>query len=185
MKDNRIPPYGFRYDDARARNALPVPADQYGNPGPGGVYEHTDVFIPNPPQGADYATVELKYQPTSWEYIQFLYLGNDLPPGAFLADEIPSRHFELVDEDLGRADLDDLAGHLVARLGFGLTVFTLFEELGEFFRQYFFALDREEMPFNRAERSWVYRAAKGVDNTVASGSWWPLTRHCHSAFLSS
>ena len=46
----------------------------------------------------------------------------------------------------------------------------LFEHLGEFFRQYFFALDREEMPFNRAERSWVYRAAKGVDNTVAFGS---------------
>jgi glutamate synthase domain-containing protein 2 len=45
-----------------------------------------------------------------------------------------------------------------------------FEELGEFFRQYFYAMDREEMPFNRAERSWVYRAAKGVDNTVAFGS---------------
>ena len=45
-----------------------------------------------------------------------------------------------------------------------------FEHLGEFFRQYFFALDREEMPFNRAERSWVYRAAKDVDNTVAFGS---------------
>ena len=46
----------------------------------------------------------------------------------------------------------------------------LFEKLGEFFRQYFFAMDREEMPFNRAERSWVYRAAKGLDNTVAFGS---------------
>ena len=46
----------------------------------------------------------------------------------------------------------------------------VFEELGEFFRQYFFAMDREEMPFNRAERSWVYRAAKGVDSTVAFGS---------------
>ena len=45
-----------------------------------------------------------------------------------------------------------------------------FEHMGEFFRQYFFALDREEMPFNRAERSWVYRAAKGVDSTVAFGS---------------
>ncbi|MDJ0751304.1 MAG: FMN-binding glutamate synthase family protein [Woeseiaceae bacterium] len=45
-----------------------------------------------------------------------------------------------------------------------------FEEMGEFFRQYFFALDREEMPFNRAQRSWVYRAAKGVDSTVAFGS---------------
>jgi glutamate synthase domain-containing protein 2 len=46
----------------------------------------------------------------------------------------------------------------------------LFEHLGEFFRQYFFAQDREEMPFNRAERSWVYRAAKNVDSTVAFGS---------------
>ncbi|MFD2207690.1 FMN-binding glutamate synthase family protein [Kiloniella antarctica] len=46
----------------------------------------------------------------------------------------------------------------------------LFEHLGEFFRQYFFALDREEMPFNRAERSWVYRSAKNVDSTVAFGS---------------
>ncbi len=45
-----------------------------------------------------------------------------------------------------------------------------FEHLGEFFRQYFFAMDREEMPFNRAERSWVYRAAKNIDNTVAFGS---------------
>ena len=46
----------------------------------------------------------------------------------------------------------------------------LFEHLGEFFRQYFFAMDREEMPFNRAERSWVYRAAKKVDSTIAFGS---------------
>ncbi len=51
----------------------------------------------------------------------------------------------------------------------------LFEHMGEFFRQYFFALDREEMPFNRAQRSWVYRAAKGVDNTVAFGSTLNLT----------
>ncbi len=46
----------------------------------------------------------------------------------------------------------------------------LFEYLGEFFRQYFFSMDREEMPFNRAERSWIYRAAKKIDNTVAFGS---------------
>lgn len=45
-----------------------------------------------------------------------------------------------------------------------------FETMGEFFRQYFFAQDREEMPFNRAERSWCYRAAKNVDSTVAFGS---------------
>lgn len=46
----------------------------------------------------------------------------------------------------------------------------LFETLGEFFRQYFFAMDREEMPFNRAERSWVYGSAKGEDTMTAFGS---------------
>lgn len=45
-----------------------------------------------------------------------------------------------------------------------------FEHLGTFFRQYFFAMDREEMPFNRAQRSWVYRAAKDIDNTISFGS---------------
>ena len=50
-----------------------------------------------------------------------------------------------------------------------------FEHMGEFFRQYFFAMDREEMPFNRAQRSWVYRAAKGIDNTTAFGSTRDLT----------
>ena len=52
----------------------------------------------------------------------------------------------------------------------------LFEHLGEFFRQYFFAMDREELPFNRAQRNWAYRAAKNVDNTVAFGS----TRNIHA-----
>ncbi|NOX43012.1 MAG: FMN-binding glutamate synthase family protein [Gammaproteobacteria bacterium] len=46
----------------------------------------------------------------------------------------------------------------------------VFEQLGKFFRQYFFAMDREELPFNRAERSWVYRAAKNMDTTIAFGS---------------
>lgn len=46
----------------------------------------------------------------------------------------------------------------------------LFENMGEFFRQYFFAQDREEMPFNRAQRSWVYRSAKNIDTTIAFGS---------------
>ena len=46
----------------------------------------------------------------------------------------------------------------------------VFENVGEFFRQYFFAMDREELPFNRAQRSWVYRAAKNVDTTAAFGS---------------
>lgn len=47
---------------------------------------------------------------------------------------------------------------------------SLLSGLGEFFRQYFFAMDREEMPFNRAEREWVNSAAKGDDNTIAFGS---------------
>ena len=45
-----------------------------------------------------------------------------------------------------------------------------FEHMGEFFRQYFFSMDREEMPFNRAQRSYVYRAAKNEDSTTAFGS---------------
>ena len=52
----------------------------------------------------------------------------------------------------------------------------LFEHIGEFFRQYFFAMDREELPFNRAQRSWIYRAAKNIDSTVAFGSSKDLTK---------
>lgn len=52
-----------------------------------------------------------------------------------------------------------------------------FENMGTFFRQYFFAMDREEMPFNRAQRGWIYRASKDIDNTVAFGS----TRDLRSA----
>ncbi len=46
----------------------------------------------------------------------------------------------------------------------------IFSTLGEFFRQYFFAMDREELPFNRAQREWVKRAGEGKGNTVAFGS---------------
>ena len=45
-----------------------------------------------------------------------------------------------------------------------------FEKLGEYFRQYFFANDREEMPFNRATRGWVYRLAKDEGGTIGFGS---------------
>jgi len=86
VKDNRIPPYGMSYDTARTRNALPVPASQYGNPGPGGSYNYWDAVTLNPPAGAAYASIDLLYQPTSWEYIQFLYLANN-GSNAFLADE--------------------------------------------------------------------------------------------------
>lgn len=47
---------------------------------------------------------------------------------------------------------------------------SLFIKLGEFFRAYFFAMDREEMPFNRAEREAVYRMAGGRGNIIPFGS---------------
>ena len=46
----------------------------------------------------------------------------------------------------------------------------LFSTLGEFFRQYFFAMDREEMPFNRAERDYINDIADDGHETVPFGS---------------
>jgi hypothetical protein len=92
--DNRIPPYEMSYDEAQKRNALPVPADQYGNPGPGGSYEYWDIVDLNPPEGADHAHIQLLYQGTSWEYQQFLQKANNgtdpnsVPQGnAFLGNQ--------------------------------------------------------------------------------------------------
>ncbi len=59
----------------------------------------------------------------------------------------------------------------------------LFEDMGRYFRQYFYAQDREELPFNRAQRNWVYRAAKNVDSTVAFGSTQPLNQPGEVIFL--
>jgi glutamate synthase domain-containing protein 2 len=44
------------------------------------------------------------------------------------------------------------------------------EDLGVYLRQYWFEGDREELPFNRAQRSWIYRAAKDLNDTVSFGS---------------
>jgi len=60
-----------------------------------------------------------------------------------------------------------------------------FEFIGGFFRQYFFSQDREELPFNRAQRSWVYRAAKNLDSTVAFGSTLPLNQPGDVIFLNA
>src|SRR5690242_13716987 len=49
-----------------------------------------------------------------------------------------------------------------------------FEELGEYFRQYFFMGDRDEMPFNRATRGWVYRLAKNEGGVIGFGSTYDL-----------
>jgi len=53
---------------------------------------------------------------------------------------------------------------LVGRLRYQL------ENLGKFIRQYFIAQDREELPFNRATRNWVYRTAKGIGGLTGFGS---------------
>src|SRR5258708_5774274 len=45
-----------------------------------------------------------------------------------------------------------------------------FEKQGEYFRQYFFMNDREELPFNRATRGWVYRLAKAEGGVIGFGS---------------
>ncbi len=77
VEDTRIPPYGLGFDEALARSILPIPTTQFGAPGPGGVFEHFDELTLEPPLGAVSAEIELCYQQTSWEYIQFLDLAND------------------------------------------------------------------------------------------------------------
>ncbi len=84
--DDRIPPYGMTYEEARKRNALPVPATQYGSPSGTETYQHWDTVPLVPPVGAAYAEIKLLYQPTSWEYVQFLYRAN-AGQDPFLADE--------------------------------------------------------------------------------------------------
>ena len=49
-----------------------------------------------------------------------------------------------------------------------------FEKLGEYFRQYFFLGDRDERPFDRATRSWVYRMAKNEGGIIGFGSTYPM-----------
>lgn len=44
------------------------------------------------------------------------------------------------------------------------------EKQGEFFRQYFFAHDREEQPFNRSTRNYIYRASKNIEPVIGFGS---------------
>ena len=59
---------------------------------------------------------------------------------------------------------------LLANFGFLAQIRYLIESMGPEFRQYLFALDTEERPFNRAERSEVYRKAKGMDSSAAFGT---------------
>lgn len=77
LHDTRIPPYGFTYDAAVTGNMLPVPANQFGDPGPGGTYDYFHESSFAPPVGAKSVVATLYYQQTSWEYVQFLQLAND------------------------------------------------------------------------------------------------------------
>jgi len=86
VADNRIPPYKMRYNIAKQRNALPVPADQYNGGSTGSVYDHFDTVDLAPPAGAASAEIKLMYQPTSWEYIQFVSRANN-GSSAFLGEE--------------------------------------------------------------------------------------------------
>lgn len=61
----------------------------------------------------------------------------------------------------------------------------IMENLGEYFRQYWFTADWEERPFNRLTRAWVYRSAKAVSNYVAFGSEVDAQQHGHIYFLHS
>ena len=46
----------------------------------------------------------------------------------------------------------------------------MIESIGPEFRQYLFLNDREERPFNRVERTEIYRKAKDVDSASSFGS---------------
>ena len=59
------------------------------------------------------------------------------------------------------------------------------ERQGEYFRQYFFADDRQELPFNRATRAWVYRTAKNLGGTIGFGSTYDLREPGAIIFVNS
>lgn len=44
------------------------------------------------------------------------------------------------------------------------------EKLGPPIRQYFISNNREELPFNRSQRSWIYASSKGVNNFEGFGT---------------
>ncbi|WP_092483110.1 FMN-binding glutamate synthase family protein [Candidatus Ichthyocystis hellenicum] len=52
----------------------------------------------------------------------------------------------------------------------------ILEKQGDYLRQYFFSGDREEMPFDRSTRSWIYRMAKDEDKVIAFGSTYDIKK---------
>lgn len=55
----------------------------------------------------------------------------------------------------------------------------LFESIGPEIRQYFVANNREELPFNRIERGWVYASAKHENNYEGFGTDQDIYQHHH------
>ena len=54
-----------------------------------------------------------------------------------------------------------------------------FESIGPEMRQYFVANNREELPFNRIERSWIYASAKKENNYEGFGTDRDIYAHQH------
>lgn len=55
----------------------------------------------------------------------------------------------------------------------------LFESIGPEIRQYFVANNREELPFNRIERGWIYASAKKENNYEGFGTDRDIYEHQH------
>ena len=55
----------------------------------------------------------------------------------------------------------------------------MFESIGPEIRQYFVANDREELPFNRIERGWIYASAKKENNYEGFGTQRDIYEHHH------
>lgn len=55
----------------------------------------------------------------------------------------------------------------------------IFESIGPEMRQYFVANNREELPFNRIERSWIYASAKKENNYEGFGTDRDIYAHQH------
>ena len=71
-------------------------------------------------------------------------------------------------------------------------VIYILESIGPELRQYLVANDKEEMPFNRDERSWVYATAKQQRNTfgfgtteLIYGTGYPILKHHEFPFPDS
>jgi hypothetical protein len=95
-KDNRIPPQGFRIGEAAARLSQPAwhgadAPDYFTAQEYAGGYDQVTLTIPS---GADSVEVNLYYQTTSREYIEFLRdeingTGSTLPDGAYIIQSDP------------------------------------------------------------------------------------------------